>query len=140
MDEMVVEEKPGLFSRVAGMFTRQEAEEFEEVDEVTQPTKTETGMQLRSSYRYTVTVRRQIVSFDDALAAANGFKRGEQQIINLSGTEPALRERIKDFLSGVNYAQEGTWEEVGEHIYMIVPHTAYIEVAPPSPHSAAGLN
>ncbi len=131
MDEMVLEEKPGFFSRIAGIFTR--TDEIEEVVEMTPERTTSSSMSLRPNYRYTVTVRRQITSFDDALAAANGLKRGEQQILNLSGTDPETRQKIVDFMSGVNYAQEGTWEEVGEGVYLIVPANAYVEVAPPTP-------
>jgi len=111
------------------MFTR--TEEIEE--EVEAPVSNSAGLQLRQNYRYTVTVRRQITSFDDAMAAANGLKRGEQQILNLTGTDTATRQKIVDFMCGVNFAQEGTWEEIGDGIYLIVPSNAYVEVAPPTP-------
>jgi cell division inhibitor SepF len=136
MDEMMIQEKPGLFSRIAGIFTH--SDEFEDDYEASSQVPNATPM--RPNYRYTVTVRRQITSFDDALAAANGLKRGEQQILNLSATDPQTRQKIVDFMSGVNYAQEGTWEEVGEGVYLIVPSNAYVEVAPPTPRMAAVKN
>ena len=37
-------------------------------------------------------------------------------------------------------AQEGTWEEIGENVYMIVPSYAYVEVAPATPRMVAGRN
>jgi len=138
MEDMVVQEKPGLMSRIAGIFTR--ADEYEEEVEVTPEKLANGGLQLRANYRYTVTVRRQITSFDDAMAAANGLKRGEQQILNLSGTDAVTRQKIVDFMCGVNYAQEGTWEEVGESVYLIVPANAYVEVAPPTPRMNALRN
>jgi cell division inhibitor SepF len=138
MEEMVVQEKPGLMSRIAGIFTR--ADEIEEDEEVTPEKMANGGLQLRANYRYTVTVRRQISSFDDAMAAANGLKRGEQQILNLTGTDAVTRQKIVDFMCGVNYAQEGTWEEVGEGVYLIVPSNAYVEVAPPTPRMSALRN
>ena len=139
MDEMVQDKQTGFMSRIAGIFTR--TDEFEEdQQEVTPEKQANGGLQLRANYRYTVTVRRQITSFDDAMAAANGLKRGEQQILNLSGTDPITRQKIVDFMCGVNYAQEGTWEEVGEAVYLIVPANAYVEVAPPSPRSNALRN
>ena len=98
------------------------------------------GMQTRANYRYTVTVRRQITAFDDAMAAANGLKRGEQQILNLSATDPQTRQKIVDFMCGVNFAQEGTWEEIGENVFLIVPAEAYVEVAPPTPRMNAMRN
>ena len=134
MEELELQDKPGLFTRLAGMFTRAEEDEIEEAEEKTR------SFELRTAYKYHVTVRRQIVSFDDALAAANGFKRGEQQILNLSATEPTLRQKIVDFMCGVNFAQEGSWEEVGEHIFLVVPANVFVEVAPATPRANAMRN
>ena len=139
MDEMALQERPGLFSRIAGIFTREEFDEDGEL-EMTPERAANATTTIKPNYRYTVTVRRQITSFDDALAAANGLKRGEQQILNLSGTDQQTRQKIVDFMSGVNYAQEGTWEEIGEGVYLIVPSNAYVEVAPPTPRMAAVKN
>ncbi len=140
MEEMVLQdEKPGLFSRVARYLTRRDEEEFE--DDAEMPSTPEhKAYTLKSAARYTVTVRRQIVSFEDAMSAANGLKNGEQQILNLASTEPAMRQKIVDFMSGVNYAQEGTWEEIGENIYLVVPANAYVEVAPATPRMNATRN
>jgi cell division inhibitor SepF len=138
MEELMLqEEKPGFFSRIAGIF---KGEEYEEEEDLTPEKVANDATQMRPNYRYTVTVRRQITSFDDALAAANGLKRGEQQILNLSATDPQTRQKIVDFMSGVNYAQEGSWEEIGEGCYLIVPSNAYVEVAPPTPRMAAIKN
>ena len=139
MDEMVQDKQAGFMSRIAGIFTRTDELEDEQ-QEVTPEKQANGGLQLRANYRYTVTVRRQITSFDDAMAAANGLKRGEQQILNLTATDPITRQKIVDFMCGVNYAQEGTWEEVGEAVYLIVPANAYVEVDPPSPRSNALRN
>jgi FtsZ-interacting cell division protein YlmF len=43
-------------------------------------------------------------------------------------------------MSGVNFAEEGTWEELGENIFMIAPKTATVEVAPASPRMTAQRN
>ena len=127
MEELVLQDKPGLFSRIGKMFAREDAE-FED-QEPTEPSK---ALTLQRAHRYLVTIRRGITTFDDAMEAAHGLKRGEQQILNLSTTDPTLRQKIVDFMSGVNFAQEGTWEEVGEHIYVVAPATAFVEVAPAS--------
>ncbi|MEA2554219.1 MAG: cell division inhibitor SepF [Fimbriimonadaceae bacterium] len=137
MEEIVLQEKPGLFSKIGSMFTRPlEDEEEEPLAQV------QNGKQtiVRQTHRYTVTIRRQITSFDDAMAAAVGLKRGEQQVLNLTATDPALRQKIVDFMCGVNFSQEGTWEEVGEHIYLVAPGHAYIEVAPATPRVNAIKN
>ena len=125
MEELVLQDKPGLFSRLGKMFTREDGD-IEDL-EAGEPLK---ALTLQRAHRYLVTVRRGITSFDDAMEAAHGLKRGEQQILNLATTEPTLRQKIVDFMSGVNFAQEGTWEEVGEHIYVVAPASAFIEVAP----------
>ena len=125
MEEMV--EKPGFFERLVGVVHKHDEEFEEEIDET--PTRTPrfiaTGLQH-------ITVRRQVVSFDDAVAAADGLKRGETQILNLVMTKPEMREKIKNFLDGVRHTAEGCWEELGEHVYLLAPTTAYVEVAPPS--------
>lgn len=125
MEELELQDKPGFFSRIASVFSRAEDEEMD-VEETGGKSQTYT---LRSSYRYHVTVRRELVSFDDAYAAANGLKRGEQQILNLTLTEPSLRQKIVDFMSGVSFAQDANWEEIGEHIYLVCPASAFVEVA-----------
>lgn len=143
MEEMVIQDRPGFFGRIAGMFSRNEEYEIIEEEPATVAPDRVGQMaaaQLRPNYRYTVTVRRQITSFDDAMAAANGLKRGEQQILNLSATDAVTRQKIVDFMCGVNFAQEGTWEEVGENVYLIVPSNAYVEVAPPTPRVNALRN
>lgn len=124
MEELELQEKPGLFSRIGGLFTRTESEEDEEGAIDSPNTFT-----VRSAYRYHVTVRRQVASFDEAYAAANGLKRGEQQILNLSLTEPTLRQKIVDFMSGVSFAQDANWEEIGEHVYLVAPGSAFVEVS-----------
>jgi len=140
MEEVVLQDKPGLFSKIGNIFTRPVDEDEEEPVAQVQNGPTPTRALTRPTHRYTVTVRRQITSFDDAMAAAVGLKRGEQQILNLTATDPTLRQKIVDFMCGVNFSQEGTWEEVGEHIYLVAPGHAYIEVAPPTPRVNAIKN
>jgi cell division inhibitor SepF len=139
MEEVVLQDKPGLFSKIGNIFTRP-VDEDEDEPMVQVQTGGMTKPMARPTHRYTVTVRRQLTSFDDAMAAAVGLKRGEQQILNLTATDPSLRQKIVDFMCGVNFSQEGTWEEIGEHIYMVAPGHAYIEVAPPTPRVNAIKN
>lgn len=135
---MVMEEtaqREGFFSRIAGWFHRSSDEEEAMVDDL--PPRSH---RAKSGSQYHVTVRRQIVSFQDAVSAADGLKRGEQQILNLSLAPAELREKIKDFMCGVNYAAEGTWEELGEAVYLLAPIHAFVEVAPASPRMHADRN
>ncbi|MEJ5169388.1 MAG: cell division protein SepF [Fimbriimonadales bacterium] len=134
MDDLEIQERPGFFQRIFGGGRAHADVDAEETIVESSPSV------MRPVYRYNVTIRRQVFCFEDALAAANGLKRGEQQILNLAGTDPVLRQKIVDFMAGVNYAQEGTWEEIGEHIYLVVPPTAYVEVAPSTGRAQAFRN
>lgn len=136
MEEQELQDRPGFFRRVTGMFAGRETVEEEEPAEFQIPQRTV----LKPSYQYHVTVRREIQSFDEALAAGAGIKRGEQQILNLADTEPGLRRQIKDFLAGVNFAQEGTWQEIGQDVYILAPSTAFVETVPSTPSSLARNN
>jgi cell division inhibitor SepF len=138
MDEVVLQDKPGIFSKIGNIFTR--PVEDEEEDQPLVQVQSGAKAIVRPTHRYTVTIRRQVTSFEDAMAAAVGLKRGEQQLLNLTATDPTLRQKIVDFMCGVNFSQEGTWEEVGEHIYLVAPGHAYIEVAPPTPRVNAIKN
>ena len=125
--------KPGFFERVFGMVHRNEVEDLED-DRDTLPTS---HVRVGAEHTHHFTVRKQVVSFQDAVAAADGLKRGETQVINLAAATPDMREKIKDFMCGVNYSSEGSWEEVGEHVYLLAPSQVYVEVAQASPASAA---
>lgn len=130
MEETLVQDQPGIVDKFMNLFRKDhsldEEIEYAPVDNANSATN------ARPNYRYTVTIRRQIVSFEDAMAAANGLKRGEQQILNLSNTDLVTRQKVVDFMSGVNYAQEGTWEELGENVYLVAPAHAFVEIAPAS--------
>jgi len=135
MEELELQDRPGFFTRLRTKFMGDEPVE-DMVDERGEPRR----YTLHANYRYAVTVRRQVLSFQDAVAAADGLKRGEQQILNLCAADNQLREKIKDFMCGVNYAKEGTWEELGENIYLLCPPLATVEVAPATPRMNAAKN
>ena len=137
MEEQILDDRPGLFSRIGRFFTKDEIEEQEAQEE---QSSAPTPLALRGTARYTVTVRRGIASFEDAVAAAQGLKQGEQQVLNLAATSPNLRQKIVDFMHGVNFAKDGTWEELGEHVYLFAPACAYVEVAPASHNIAVNRN
>ena len=138
MEETV--ERVGLFGRLSDKVTTlfHRDDDFEEED--FEGATNRPSLHVRTAHRYHITVRRQIVSFQDAVAAADGLKRGEQQILNLTTAAPDLREKIKDFMCGVNYTAEGTWEELGEHVFLLAPASAFVETAPASQRSVAARN
>ena len=137
MEDIELQDRPGFFSRIAGAFSRREDDYVEEHD-FDMPQRP--ALRITQAHRYSVTIRRQIVSFQDAIAAADGLKRGEQQILNLTAADSLTRDKIKDFMCGVNYSQEGTWEELGENVFLLAPPQAEVEVAPASPRMAAQRN
>jgi cell division inhibitor SepF len=125
MDELELQDRPGFMTRLTGIFSGRAHADDEPMQN---PLQT-----VRQTYAYHICVHREIFTLEDARMIANGIMRGEQQVVNLNVTEPILRQRIVDFLSGVNYALEGNWEEIGENIYLIAPPVANVEVAPATP-------
>ncbi len=131
--EDVMERPRSLWGHVTGWFGRGEEEEhtYEEYpDEPVMP-----KLRVHSNERSHITIRRHIVSYGDAVAAAEGLKSGQQQIMNLSGTPPELRQKIIDFMCGVNFYADGEWEELGENVYLLAPSSAYVEVASSAPRA-----
>ena len=139
-EQLELLDKPGFFGRIRDMFTTRDDSEGDVVEAPVDDRRFSKTLETRTMYKAQVSIRRQIVSFEDALAAAQGLKRGEQQVLNLTATEPSLREKIKDFMCGVNFSQEGTWEEIGDNMYMVVPSSVHVEVVPASPRQMATRN
>ncbi len=137
MEEYDIAPREGLLQRLLAKWRAQGAEDDPPTEE---PALTPTHPYPSSQRPYHITIRRQVMTFADAVAAADGLKRGEQQILNLCSADATLRERIKDFLAGVNYAQEGTWEELGEHVYLLAPSHAIVETAPATPRITVTTN
>ncbi|MBL8047233.1 MAG: cell division protein SepF [Chthonomonas sp.] len=131
------EERTGFFSKFSSFFNRGSV--VEDIEENDVP-HTAPRLRITEAPQYTVVVRRQVVSFNDAVAAADGLKQGRQQILNLCAADAPTREKIKDFMAGVNYAQEGHWEEVGENIYLLAPRFAQVDCVPATPRMQAKLN
>lgn len=90
--------------------------------------KQQLPLRLQTARAGRVSVRRNAQVFEDAKAAADGLKSGEQQIVNLERATPQMTERIIDFLNGVCYALDGTVERVGDKVYMFVPANVAVEV------------
>lgn len=122
MEELELQERPGLLGR---FFGRKEEAYIDDED----GTYSVASIVGKPNYSYRVTIRRQILTQDDMFDAANGLRRGEMQVLNLTMTEPSLRQKVVDFMNGVRFAHDAHWEEVGEHIYMIAPASTYVEAA-----------
>lgn len=140
MEELELQDdKSGIFTRLKGLFNRED--EYIEEESYDTPAATR-SISSRSTARahYSITVRRMVQSFQDAVAAADGLKRGDQQVLNLTACDATLREKIKDFMCGVNYSQEGTWEELGDNVYLLAPPNAMVDVAPATPRVTSAKN
>ena len=86
-----------------------------------------TDVRYRRVQAYHISIRKEILSIEDARVAADGLKEGIQQILNLAATPQGVRERVVDFLNGVVYAIEGSVERVSEHVFVYAPPQAIID-------------
>ena len=91
-------------------------------------TRKHAALRLQSARILSVAIRSNAQVFEDAKLAADGFKNGEQQIVNLEHATPQMAERIIDFLNGVCYALDGTVERVGDKVYLFAPANVAVEV------------
>jgi cell division inhibitor SepF len=134
MHEEDYDEPVSIFHKAKRWFFGEE--EHEDLDPTGPRTDGETHVQPRRHQHLgvhtvrsnRVNVRRNAQVFDDAKAAADGLKNGEQQIVNLERATPQMTERIIDFLNGVCYALDGTVERIGDKVYMFVPANVIVEV------------
>ncbi len=125
-------DKPGIWHRMWDMINGSEPEE-ENVEAVVVQNKEasrprQAPMRIHSAGEGRVAVRRNVQVFEDAQMAADGLKRGEQQIVNLEHAVPPMGDRIVDFLSGVCYGVDGTVERIGDRVYMFVPANVDVTV------------
>lgn len=122
MDEQY-EERPTLWARVRS-WVGLNREEYD--DEEPLPARA-TDVRYRRVQAYHISIRKEVLSIEDARVAADGLKEGIQQIINLAATPQGTRERVVDFLNGVVYAIEGSVERVSEHVFVYAPPQAIID-------------
>lgn len=121
MDEQY-EERPSLWARMrTWVGLNREEDEDEPL-----PARA-TDVRYRRVQAYHVSIRKEILSIEDARVAADGLKEGVQQILNLASTPQGVRERVVDFLNGVVYAIEGSVERVSEHVFVYAPPQAIID-------------
>jgi cell division inhibitor SepF len=123
----------GLWARMKERFLGSEEEdEYQEVEEEMPVNPSETrkraSLRIDQTRQIRVAVRLNATVFEDAKQAADGFKSGEQQIVNLERAAPAMAERILDFLSGVTYALDGNVERIGEKVFLFAPANVYVNM------------
>lgn len=124
--------QPGLFTKVREFFSP----ENEDNEDHYEPARSH--LQVHTNRLYSVTLHRAVKQFGDALEIADGLKSGEQQIVNLANCSPELREKVTDFLSGVRYTVDASWEEIAEHIFLIAPANVDVLVVADERSSSPG--
>lgn len=59
--------------------------------------------------------------FDDSQRIADCMRQGQPVIVNYENTDAILANRIKDFISGVVFALEGSLKEIGSSVVLYTP-------------------
>jgi cell division inhibitor SepF len=85
-------------------------------------------VKLHSARSNRVSVWLSVTSLENAQSAADGLKKGHQQIVNLEKASPEVTARVIDFLSGVIYALDGLIQKVGDKVYLFTPASFSVEV------------
>ena len=126
-------ERRGIFSRAKKfLWGEEDLDEFDEEpahsDGEAQPPRRQQHLRIHNLRSSRVNVRRNAQVYEDAKAAADGLKSGQQQIVNLERATPQMTERIIDFLNGACYALDGTVERIGDKVVMFVPANVIIDI------------
>lgn len=66
--------------------------------------------------------------FDDSQRIADCMRQGQPVIVNYENTDAILANRIKDFISGVVFALEGSMKEVGSCVVLYTPKMVNVGV------------
>ena len=102
------EKKPGLLSRVR------------------KNKKENRTIQMKTTTEVRVVVI-EPVSFDDSQKVADYLRNDQPVVVNFETTEPAVRKRMTDFISGTIYALNGTIRTIGPNILVCAPHNVDID-------------
>ena len=66
-------------------------------------------------------------SFDDSQKVADYLRNDQPVVVNFETTEPPVRKRMTDFISGTIYALNGTIRTIGPNILVCAPHNVDID-------------
>jgi cell division inhibitor SepF len=83
-------------------------------------------LQLVRGARSGQITRRMPKSLADAERAAENLKDGLPVILNLERADDELARRVVDFISGVTYALNGSYERVGDKVFLFTPSSIII--------------
>ena len=102
------EKKPGLLSRV-----RKDKKENRTI-------------QMKTTTEVRVVVL-EPVSFDDSQKVADFLRSDQPVVVNFESTDPAVKKRMTDFISGTIYALNGTIRTIGPNILVCAPRNVDID-------------
>ena len=66
-------------------------------------------------------------SFDDSQKVADFLRNNQPVVVNFETTEPAVKKRMTDFISGTLYALNGTIRTIGPNIVVCAPRNVDID-------------
>lgn len=66
-------------------------------------------------------------SYDEVVDICDHLKNRKIVVVNSTGLEPKVAQRLLDFMSGATYALGGNLEEVGCKIYIVSPSNVEID-------------
>ena len=66
-------------------------------------------------------------SFDDSQKVADFLRNNQPVVVNFETTEPAVKKRMTDFISGTIYALNGTIRTIGPNIVVCAPRNVDID-------------
>ena len=108
VEKEVKEKKPGLLSRVR------------------KNKKENRTIQVKTTTEVRVVVI-EPSSFDDSQKVADFLRNDQPVVVNFETTEPAVRKRMTDFISGTIYALNGTIRTIGPNILVCAPRNVDID-------------
>ncbi|MBC7326984.1 cell division protein SepF [bacterium] len=117
------QEKGGLFAKIKNFFTvdrfEEEEPQQEEIEEFNPP---KSRWSLRLYSRKDVPVyRREVKGFEEVEEPALRLRQGFIVIVNLENASEEARRRSVDFLMGVTFGIRGSFEKVGDKVYLFAP-------------------
>ena len=108
VEKEVKEKKPGLLSRVR------------------KNKKENRTIQMKTTTEVRVVVI-EPTSFDDSQKVADFLRNDQPVVVNFETTEPPVRKRMTDFISGTIYALNGTIRTIGPNILVCAPRNVDID-------------
>ncbi len=138
MEDTATQERTTFKDRIKGIFSQSDEEEF--VEENSHPVHNKTVANIVQAPRYSVFVRKEVKGMEDAHAAAAGLRQGHQQILNLGGTDPALRLRVWDYMTCAVQMVDADVEKISETVWMFLPNCVEVNVEPVTPKMTSMRN